>query len=132
MSADDEMQAIVDALREASDQPREPGRFSIAMGGEPRRYEWTGACPDCGRVLSARGISFGDFPCEMHPDIPECSTIHLHWSEDCPKHRLWRLWHHHTWGKAERRWKSWRWRRRAKRERADPAAWVEFWKQGGA
>ena len=115
--------------------PREPGRYKVGVAGPPRpTTPFDFDCPDCGGHFSSRGgIAFGTQPaCEMHPDMDDCIPIHIHWMS-CPswKHRLWRLWHHHTWGQIVRRWKSYKWRRRAKKERADPNAWVKFWSQGG-
>lgn len=118
-----------EAKAENDAAPREPGRFKIMVGGEPRPAEpWEGTCPACRRVIrsGSGGINFGDpWPCPQHEG--DCLVMHLHWSEDCPawRNRLWRFWNIRTWGRVERRWKSWKWRRAAERERAD------FWKAGG-
>lgn len=100
-----EANAILDAT------PREPGRFKLGFDSEPRWFEWEGDCPDCGRHMTSTGVVFGN--------RPDDSALYVHWAESCPalKHRLWRLWYCHTYGRLERRYKSWRWRRRARVER---------------
>jgi hypothetical protein len=73
-------------------------------------------------------------PCELHPvGYPDCLVIHLHWSEDCPawKHCWWRLWHIHTYGQLEKRWQSRKWRKRMNKERSDPSAWTDYWREKG-
>lgn len=123
---------------ELNSLPREPGTYRVSFAGAPRSVPVTEVdCPDCGRKLrTGGGVAFGDWECPQHPatsSITDCMGIHMHWSEDCPawKHRRWRLWHHHTWGRVERRWYSYKWRRRRKKERADPVNWVEYWKKLG-
>lgn len=123
-----------EANAEQEAAPREPGRYKMTMGGEPRTAHVTATCSRCRRELRSTGISFGDRPpCDRHDDVDECLVIHIHEAFECPywRFRLWRVWHHRTWGRVERTWKTRRWRRRARRERSDPEAWKNYWAEGG-
>lgn len=111
--------------------PREPGRYKVGVAGPPRSPEpWSGVCEYCGKTISdpgGNGVIFGEFPCDKHTG--DCLPMHGHHAFSCrgPRMILWRFWHHHTWGKVRVRWMSYKWRRRAKRERNDPSAWLRFW-----
>lgn len=124
----EEARAVHDA------QPREPGTAKVMFNGPPRSFDVMLECDKCGKVVHGTGISFGALPpCPDHPDVEHCELIHMHWSEDCPAWscRWWRL-KENTWGRLERRRLARKWRRRREAERADPAAWADYWRDGGA
>lgn len=130
----DDFMELGDYLRSEfpDDAPREPGRARVTMGGEPRTVDTEVECDFCGCVLRWRGVMFGDGPswsCKIHPGREaECLPLHSHYSEDCPAlhWRLRRFKTALTWP-IERRWRSWRWRRRMSKDRRDPESWAHFW-----
>jgi hypothetical protein len=122
--------------------PREPGRYKIGVGGEPHITKPTVAiCDKCGATIRSKGggIRFGDpIRCKnpAHQGLEDCLLIHTHQSVDLPgikacaywKCRLWRARCKYGDKKLHDKYRSWKWKRRAKRERADPSRWAEFWK----
>lgn len=112
-------------------KPSEPGRFKVVTNGEPSFREGVVVCDYCGKQIRHQGISFGELPeCAMHPDEPDCMWIHVHYGDSCPalRWRLRRIKTAVTWP-VERRWKSWRWNRKAQRDRSDPEKWAHFWSE---
>lgn len=129
-----------EAKAESDAAPREPGRYKIGVAGEPHRTEpSTHVCEDCGTTIRSKGgIRFGDdLPCKVpaHQGWDDCHMVHIHQVLDLPDIPACRAWkwrrYRLRWkliGKQKNRYLSWKWKRRAKKERADPSRWAEFWK----